>query len=181
AGLGKQGLEGVTATTDRRGREVVWVAVQRELSTDPAGIVRLGRYDVAAGTWSWFGYQLNSTDVAGDWIGLSEITVVGDRLAVIERDKLNGPAATLKRVYTVPMPDSAAAPGPLRVLPKTLAVDVLPALRATNGWTQEKLEGLTVAGNGQVYAVTDNDAVQDATGETVFLQLGPSGKVFGRG
>ncbi|MEV4811168.1 esterase-like activity of phytase family protein [Micromonospora avicenniae] len=181
AGLGKQGLEGVTATTDRHGREVVWVAVQRELSTDPAGIVRLGRYDVTAGTWSWFGYQLNSTDVPGDWIGLSEITVVGDRLAVIERDKLNGPAAALKRVYTVPMPDSAAAPGPLRVLPKTLAVDVLPALRATNGWTQEKLEGLTVAGNGQVYAVTDNDALQDATGETVFLRLGPSRKVFGRG
>ncbi|MEU4681037.1 esterase-like activity of phytase family protein [Micromonospora sp. NPDC023737] len=180
AGLGKQGLEGVTATTDRRGREIVWVAVQRELSTDPAGIVRLGRYDVAAGTWSWFGYQLNSTDVPADWVGLSEITVVGDRLAVIERDKLNGPAAALKRVYTVPMPDSAAAPGPLRVLPKTLALDVLPALRATNGWTQEKLEGLTVAGNGQVYAVTDNDALQDATGETVFLQLGTSRKVFGR-
>ncbi|MEV1328227.1 esterase-like activity of phytase family protein [Micromonospora costi] len=181
AGLGKQGLEGVTASTDRRGREVVWVAVQRELSTDPAGIVRIGRYDVTAGTWSWFGYRLNSTTVAGDWIGLSEITVVDDRLAVIERDKLNGPAAALKRVYTVPMPDAAAAPGPLRVLPKTLAVDVLPALRATNGWTQEKLEGFTVAGNGEVYAVTDNDALQDATGETVFLRLGSSRKIFGRG
>lgn len=180
AGLGKQGLEGVTASTDRHGREIVWVAVQRELSTDPAGTVRLGRYDVAAGTWSWFGYRLNGTTVAGDWIGLSEITVVGDRLAVIERDKLNGPAAALKRVYTVPLPGAAAAPGTLPVLPKTLAVDVLPALRATHGWTQEKLEGLTVAGDGQVYAITDNDAVQDATGETVFLRLGFSRQVFGR-
>ncbi|WNM41497.1 esterase-like activity of phytase family protein [Micromonospora halotolerans] len=180
AGLGKQGLEGVTASTDRHGREVVWVAVQRELSTDPAGTVRLGRYDVAAGTWSWFGYRLNGTTVPGDWIGLSEITVVGDRLAVIERDKLNGPAAALKRVYTVPLPDAAAAPGTLPVLPKTLAVDVLPALLATHGWTQEKLEGLTVAGDGQVYAITDNDAVQDATGETVFLRLGTSRQVFGR-
>ncbi|MFI6783943.1 esterase-like activity of phytase family protein [Micromonospora sp. NPDC050276] len=178
AGLGKQGLEGVTATTDRQGREIVWVAVQRELSTDPAGIVRLGRYDVAAGTWSWFGYQLGATTVPGDWMGLSEITVVGDRLAVIERDKLNGPAATVKRIYTVPLP-GAAATGPLTVLPKTLAVDVLPALRASNGWTQEKLEGLTVAGNGEVYAITDNDAVQDATGETVLLRLGSSRKVFG--
>ncbi|MEU8179931.1 esterase-like activity of phytase family protein [Micromonospora sp. NPDC049044] len=178
AGLGKQGLEGVTATTDRQGREIVWVAVQRELSTDPTGIVRLGRYDVTAGTWSWFGYQLDATTVPGDWMGLSEITVVGDRLAVIERDKLNGPAATVKRIYTVPLP-GAATTGPLTVLPKTLAVDVLPALRATNGWTQEKLEGLTVAGNGEVYAITDNDAVQDATGETVFLRLGSSRKVFG--
>ncbi|MFI7604879.1 esterase-like activity of phytase family protein [Micromonospora sp. NPDC049366] len=180
-GLAKQGLEGVTATTDRQGREIVWVAVQREVATDPAGVVRLGRYDVQAGTWSWYGYQLGSTTVPGDWIGLSEITVVGDRLAVIERDKLNGPNAALKRVYTVPMPSTAATDGPLRILPKTLAVDVLPALRETNGWTQEKLEGLTVAGNGQVYAITDNDAVQDATGETVFLRLGPTRKVFGRG
>ncbi|MEU8218171.1 esterase-like activity of phytase family protein [Micromonospora taraxaci] len=178
AGLGKQGLEGVTATTDRQGREIVWVAVQRELSTDPAGVVRLGRYDVTAGTWSWFGYQLGATTVPGDWMGLSEITVVGDRLAVIERDKLNGPAATVKRIYTVPLP-GAAATGPLTVLPKTLAVDVLPAMRAGNGWTQEKLEGLTVAGNGEVYAITDNDAVQDATGETVLLRLGSSRKVFG--
>ncbi|RLP92021.1 esterase-like activity of phytase family protein [Micromonospora sp. BL4] len=179
AGLAKQGLEGVTATTDRQGREIVWVAVQRELSTDPTGVVRLGRYDVTAGTWSWFGYRLGSTSVPGDWMGLSEITVVGDRLAVIERDKLNGPAAAVKRIYTVPLP-GAAATGPLKVLPKTLAVDVLPALRATNGWTQEKLEGLTVAGNGEVYAITDNDAVQDATGETVLLRLGSSGKIFGR-
>ncbi|GAA3762710.1 esterase-like activity of phytase family protein [Plantactinospora mayteni] len=180
AGLAKQGFEGVTATTDRRGREVVWAALQREVAGDPTGVVRLGRYDVAAGTWSWFGYRIGTTSTPGDWIGLSEITVVGDRLAVIERDKLNGPAAKLKRIYTVELPQAAAGPGPLRVLPKTLAYDVLPDLRATNGWTQEKLEGLTVAGDGQVYAITDNDAVQDATGETVFLRLGPEKKVFKR-
>lgn len=52
AGLGKQGFEGVTATTDSRGREIVWAALQREVAGDPAGVVRLGRYDVAAGTWS---------------------------------------------------------------------------------------------------------------------------------
>ncbi|WP_326562920.1 esterase-like activity of phytase family protein [Micromonospora sp. NBC_01796] len=180
AGLAKQGFEGVTATTDSRGREVVWAALQREVATDPAGTVRLGRYDVSAGTWSWFGYRLASTSTPGDWIGLSEITVVGDKLAVIERDKLNGPAARIKRIYTVDLPRTAAAPGPLRVLPKTLAYDVLPDLRATNGWTQEKLEGMTVAGDGQVYAITDNDAVQDATGETVFLHLGTSKRVFGQ-
>ncbi|WDZ86440.1 esterase-like activity of phytase family protein [Micromonospora cathayae] len=179
AGLGKQGFEGVTASTDRRGREVVWAVLQREVATDPAGVVRIGRYDVTDGAWSWFGYRLESTGVPGDWLGLSEVTVVGDRLAVIERDKLNGPAARIKRVYTVPMPAGPATPGPLTVLPKTLAVDVLPALRATNGWTQEKLEGLAVTGDGQVFAVTDNDAVQDATGETVLLRLGGVRRVFG--
>ncbi|WP_109031107.1 esterase-like activity of phytase family protein [Streptomyces rubrogriseus] len=180
AGLGKQGFEGVTATTDRRGHEVVWAALQREAEGDPAGVVRLGRYDVTAGTWSWYGYRLESTGTAGDWMGLSEITAVGDRLAVIERDKLNGPAARVKRIYTVDLPKSAAPSGALRVLPKRLARDVLPDLRATNGWTQEKLEGLTVGGDGRVYAVTDNDALDDATGETVFLDLGTARQVFGR-
>ena len=179
AGLGKQGFKGVAAGTDRHGREIVWAVLQREVATDPTGVVRIGRYDVTADSWSWFGYQLSSTSVPGDWLGLSEITVVGDRLAVIERDKLNGPAATVKRIYTVPLPTGPAAAGPLPVLPKTLAVDVLPALRATNGWTQEKLEGLTVGGDGQVYAITDNDGVLDATGETVLLRLGTYRKVFG--
>ncbi|MGW1813508.1 esterase-like activity of phytase family protein [Streptomyces sp. NPDC002125] len=180
AGLTKQGFEGVTATTDRKGHEVVWATLQREVKGDPAGTVRLGRYDVRAGTWSWYGYRIGTTDTPGDWIGLSEITVVGDKLALIERDKLNGPSAQVKRIYTVALPASAAPSGPLRVLPKTLAHDVLPDLRATNGWTQEKLEGLTVGGDGQVYAVTDNDGVSDATGETVFLRLGSSKRIFGR-
>ncbi|MEV7104933.1 esterase-like activity of phytase family protein [Streptomyces atroolivaceus] len=180
AGLGPQGFEGVTATTDRRGREIVWATLQRRAAADPAGVVRLGRYDVRAGTWSWYGYRLGTTATAGDWIGLSEITVVGDRLAVIERDKLNGPAARVKRIYTVDLPKGASPGGALTVLPKTLAHDVLPELRATKGWTQEKLEGLTVAGNGHVYAVTDNDGLDDSTGETVLLDLGTARKVLGR-
>jgi hypothetical protein len=56
---------------------------------------------------------------------------------LIEGDKLNGPNARNKQIYTVDLPRTAAAPGPLRVLPKTLAYDVLPDVRATNGWTQE--------------------------------------------
>lgn len=180
AGLAKQGFEGVTATTGRDGREVVWATLQREVKGDPAGVVRIGRYDVQSGTWSWFGYRIGTTDTPGDWIGLSEITAVGDKLALIERDKLNGPSAKIKRVYTVDMPKSAAPSGPLQVLPKKPAHDVLPDLRATNGWTQEKLEGLTVGGDGHVYAVTDNDGLADATGETVFLDLGSGKKVFGK-
>ncbi|MFD8518597.1 esterase-like activity of phytase family protein [Streptomyces capillispiralis] len=180
AGLGSQGFEGVTATTGADGREIVWAALQRGVAGDPAGVVRLGRYDVRAGTWSWYGYRLDTTATPGDWIGLSEITVVGDRLAVIERDKLNGPAAEVKRIHTVGLPRDAAPAGALTVLPKRLAHDVLPDLRATKGWTQEKLEGLTVAGDGRVYAVTDNDGLDDSTGETVFLDLGSSRDLFGR-
>nr|WP_269329302.1 esterase-like activity of phytase family protein [Kineosporia babensis] len=178
AGLKSQGFEGVTASTDKNG-EHVYVVVQREVSTDPKGVARIGRYDVKTGKWTWFGYQLESTTTDGDWIGLSEVTYVGpNRLAVIERDKLNGPNAKIKRIYTVELPKRDPKAGALPVLPKKLAVDVLPALQSTNGWTQEKLEGMTVGGDGQVYISTDNDALDDSTGETVFMKLGKASKLF---
>jgi hypothetical protein len=180
AGLGKWGIEGVTGTVDRTG-EHLFVALQRGLTSDDGvgGYARIGRYDVATGEWTWFGYPLSAPTADGDWVGLSEITVVDrDTLAVIERDKLNGPEAALKAVYTVDLPKRDPRPGTVPVLRKRLAIDVLPALRATNGWTQEKLEGLTIGGDGRVYAVTDNDGVQDATGETVFLDLGSARRLF---
>ncbi|WP_157683437.1 esterase-like activity of phytase family protein [Microlunatus soli] len=189
--LGKQGLEGVTAQVVD-GTEQVYVAVQRELSGDPKGTARIGRYTPATKTWTWYGYPLDSTATAGDWIGLSEITAVDDhRLAVIERDKLNGPDAKIKKVYTVELPadSTGGSTGVTRTpadsdaisatLKKTEAVDVLPLLQKTNGWTQEKLEGLTIARNGKVFAITDNDGVKDATGETVFLRLGNRNQMFG--
>lgn len=174
ADLGRWGIEGVAGTVDRSG-EHLFVALQRGLTSDDGvgGYARIGRYDVAAEKWTWFGYPLSAPTADGDWVGLSEVTVVDrDTLAVIERDKLNGPAAALKAVYTVDLPKRDPRPGTVPLLRKCLAIDVLPALRATNGWTQEKLEGLTIGGDGRVYAVTDNDGVQDATGETVFLDLG---------
>ncbi|MFD7021683.1 esterase-like activity of phytase family protein [Promicromonospora sukumoe] len=180
AGLGKWGIEGVAGTVDRDG-EHLFVALQRGLASDDGvgGYARIGRYDVESEEWTWFGYELSEPTADGDWVGLSEVTVVDrDTLAVIERDKLNGPAALLKAVYTVDLPKRDPRPGTVPVLRKKLAVDVLPALRATNGWTQEKLEGLTIGGDGRVYAITDNDGVQDATGETVFLDLGSARKIF---
>ncbi|PRC55772.1 alkaline phosphatase, partial [Mycobacterium sp. ITM-2017-0098] len=41
-GLGGQGLEGVAVDGD-----AVWVALQREVKTDPKGVVRLGRFTPA--------------------------------------------------------------------------------------------------------------------------------------
>ena len=182
------GLEGVTATNDAKG-EHVFVALQRQLWTDVNdqtetvdgdNIVRIGRYDVSDKSWHWFGYRLEDPKRDGnDWVGLSEITAVDDdTLAVIERDKLNGPNARNKRIYTVDLPSTDPKDGELPVLDKKLAIDVLPALRATNGWTQEKLEGFTIAADGAIYAVTDNDGLKDATGETVFLRLGAASDVF---
>lgn len=177
AGLGGQGLEGVALDGDD-----VWVAVQRELAGDPRSVARIGRYRAGGAgadqeSWEWFGYPLERTDTAGDWIGLSEITVHDGTLLVLERDKLNGPDARVKALYRVQLPEEPGvrtADEVPPVLPKTPARDLLPDLRATNGFTQEKVEGLAVGGNGRLYVVTDNDGLDDANGETVFLDLGPA-------
>ncbi|CAN5385179.1 esterase-like activity of phytase family protein [soil metagenome] len=177
AGLGGQGLEGVAVDGD-----IVWVALQREIKGDPAGVVRLGRFTPGSGEWEWFGYPLESTDADGDWIGLSEITVHDGALLVLERDKRNGPDARIKAVYRVGLPDGAGSTSAGQAPPmltKTLARDLLPDLQAPNGWVQEKVEGMTVGGNGNLYVVTDNDGLDDASGETVFLDLGPADEALG--
>ncbi len=173
AGLGKQGLEGI-AVQGSGADETVWVVLQRELKSDPKGVARIGKYLPKSGEWQWYGYRLDGTDTEGDWIGLSEIAVDGDSLLLLERDKLNGPNAALKAVTRVAIPTEAGVTGTAQptVLDKTTAHDLLPDLRATNGWVQEKVEGMAVAGNGELYVVTDNDGLDDATGETVLLRLG---------
>ena len=175
-GLGGQGLEGVAVDG-----HAVWVAVQREVKGDPEGVVRLGRYTSADDKWEWFGYQLDTTDVEGDWIGLSEIAVHDGALLVLERDKLNGPDARVKAIYRVALPDGPGVTGTEapNVLPKTLARNLLPDLQATRGFVQEKVEGFAIAGNGKLYVVTDNDGLDDANGETVFLDLGPASDALG--
>lgn len=182
------GLEGVTATTDADG-EHVWTVIQRQLWSDVSdqtetvdgdNIARIGRYDVVDGSWHWYGYEMNSPKRDGaDWVGLSEIAAVdNDTFAVIERDKLNGPNARNKRIYTFDIPATDPAGDELQIVDKKLAIDVLPALRATEGWTQEKLEGFTIAADGSLYGVTDNDGLKESTGETVFLRLGKAANVF---
>jgi hypothetical protein len=194
AHVGKWGFEGVTATTDAQGGEHVWAVLQRPLWQDPNatnleprdgdGLTRIGRYDVADRRWHWFGYRLSAPrQGSGDWMGLSEVTAVDeDTLAVVERDKLNGPAARVKRVYTVDVSSDdeglEGLEGDLPVLDKELALDVLPALKAPRGWVQEKLEGFTIAADGALLGVTDNDGLKDATGETVLLRLGTASEVF---
>ena len=173
-----QGLEGVAAFGAGEEEEVVF-ALQREVGGED--FVRIGRYLPASGEFSWYGYQLEDAGDDGSWNGLSEITRLSDgSFAVIERDKRIGENAKLKAVYQFALPEaSASAPNDtVPLLEKKLAVDVLPVLERTNGRTQEKLEGLAVAGNGQVYVVTDNDAVKDASGETVFASLGAEAEAF---
>ena len=142
AGLGSRGLEGI-AVTGRGDNEQILVVLQSPLTGDPSGVTRIGRYKMSSQTWTWYGYRLD----VGSSIGLSElVTLGGDRFAVLERDNLAGPTATVKRIYTVDL--IAANPGSLPMLPKQLVRDLVPDLSATNGWIQEKTEGLPSVATG---------------------------------
>ncbi|MEO3785684.1 esterase-like activity of phytase family protein [Actinocorallia sp. B10E7] len=175
--MGGQGLEGVTVV-GTGASEQVWVALQRPLTGDPADVARLGRYSVATGEWAWFGYPVEPSASASNWNGLSELTHADGRLLVVERDKASGTAAAHKKVYSVALPTGTPGDGALPVLGKTLERDLLPDLRSFGGWTQEKVEGLGVTEGGRVWIVTDNDAVDDATGETVFYSPGTLKSAF---
>ena len=51
--------------------------------------------------------------------------------------------------------------------------DLLPDLAAPHGYVVDKLEGFTIDAAGNAFAVTDNDGVDDSSGETHFMRLGP--------
>ena len=164
--------------TSRQGEAVV--SLQREWADDPAGLVKLGRYDVAAATWTFAHYPLDPVESpAGGVVGLSELTLLPDgRLAVIERDNQLGQDARIKRLTAVDPSSVKFAPfgATLPVLDKEPLDDVLGVLDAASISVPDKLEGMAVTSNDRVYIVTDNDGVDENYGETVFLGLGRLGR-----
>lgn len=174
------GIEGI-AVTGTAGAEVVYVAIQRawpdEGDTDKVN-TKIGRFDVAAGEWGFVHYPLEA-EGNGGWIGLSDLTPLPNgNFAIIERDKGWGPStglnAELKALFEVDLASADFRPygDELVTIDKHLFLDVLPALEANSIWTAEKLEGFAVTGDNRMFVVTDNDGVDDAPGETVFLNLG---------
>ena len=51
--------------------------------------------------------------------------------------------------------------------------DLIPDLKALNGYVVDKVEGFTIDAAGNGYVVTDNDGVDDSSGETLFFSIGP--------
>jgi sugar lactone lactonase YvrE len=162
------GFEGVAVLGD-----TLWLAVQREWRDDPKGMVKLVAYDTKARTWGAVHYPLDSP-AEGAWMGLSEITIRGDWAYVIERDNRIGTAEASKKLYRVPVAALQPAPlgGPLPVVPKELVRDFVPDLLVLNGYVQDKVEGFAIDAAGIAWVVTDNDGVQDASGETLFWSIG---------
>lgn len=165
------GAEGITAVGE--GDEMVlWIAIQREWQDDPKGQVKLVSYKPATGEWGAVRYALDSAEQG--WVGLSEITAHGDYAYIIERDNQIGSNAKIKKLYRVKLADMAPAPlgGELPVVAKELVRDFIPDLQSLNGYVQDKIEGFTIDAAGEGFAITDNDGVDDHSGETLFFSVG---------
>ncbi|MEM6710780.1 MAG: esterase-like activity of phytase family protein [Pseudomonadota bacterium] len=167
-GWARFGLEGVTVDGD-----MVWVAQQRSWGDDDAGMVKLMGYNTVGGEWSAVSYPLDTPERG--WVGLSEITAIGDgRFLIVERDNQIGANAAVKRLYLVDM--SGVEPGVSAVdaptIDKVLVRDLMADLESANGYVLDKIEGFTLAADGTAYILTDNDGVDDHSGETLFISLG---------
>ena len=165
------GMEGIT-TVGEGDDLTLWMAVQREWGDDEQGFVKLLAYKPASQEWGAVSYPLDTPEKG--WIGLSEITANGDHVYIVERDNQIGEAAKVKKLYKVALSDMtpAAIGSELPVVKKQEAADLLPMMKkADNGYVVDKIEGFTIAADGKAYAVTDNDGVDDSSGETLFFQV----------
>ncbi|MDD8021856.1 MAG: esterase-like activity of phytase family protein [Paracoccaceae bacterium] len=161
------GFEGVAKVGD-----TLWMAVQREWRDDPKGMVKLVAYNTETGEWGAVHYPLEPKGAG--WMGLSEITVAGDHAYVIERDNQIGAAAVVKKIFRVKLADLVPAKlgGDLPVVAKEEVRDLIPDLKATGGYVVDKVEGFAIDAAGEGFVVTDNDGVDDSSGETLFFSIG---------
>jgi hypothetical protein len=160
------GFEGVTLSADGR---YLLACIQRDFAGEfPSSgprYARIARYDLqqvsdpslssglrTGGDWEFFFYPLDATA-----FGLSEITRVGtDQYAIIERDQGIGVETLLRKIYVVDLtgvsPDADGVPDTSDTLAKVEALDVLRAF-----FPYEKVEGLALMPNGDLWVGLDND------------------------
>lgn len=156
------GFEGIALVEGK-----LWLAVQREWGDDPEGQVKLLQLDPASGEWSAVRYPIETGE---GWVGLSDLALHDGALYLIERDNLIGEMAALKQITRVDLADLQPAPldGDLPLVDKEVVRDLIPDLKASGGYVVDKVEGLAITPDGTAHVVTDNDGVDDSSGETHF-------------
>ena len=161
------GFEGITKVGD-----TLWMAVQREWADDPKHHVKLVSYNLETKEWGAVYYPTAKPDQG--WVGLSEITTHGDYFYIIERDNQIGSNAVTKKLYRVAASQMVPAKlgETLPVVTKELVRDLLPDLTSTGGYVVDKVEGLAIFEDGTTWISTDNDGVDDSSGETMFWSIG---------
>jgi hypothetical protein len=162
------GFEGITRVGD-----MLYVAVQREWRDDPENHAKVLGYNLETEEWSVIHYPLTPAETGG--VGLSEIVAHGDFVYFIERDNQFENAATkqITRVALSAMDGMVALGETPAVLEPELVVDLLPYLTSTGGYILDKVEGLAIAEDGTMWVSTDNDGVDDHSGETMFFAIEP--------
>lgn len=160
------GFEGIT-----RAGDMLYLAVQREWRDDPDNHAKVLGYNLETEEWSVIHYPLTPAETG--WVGLSEIVAHGDHLYFIERDNRFEDAATkqINRVRIDAMTGMVPVGDEPNVLAPTLVVDLLPYLTSTGGYILDKVEGLAIAEDGTMWVSTDNDGVDDHSGETMFFAI----------
>jgi hypothetical protein len=148
----------IVSVDDTGGNPIPWVALSG-LAGDPVYADLL--------------YAVSDSFLAEGFI--YTIDVSAHPAMIVDRLQVTGASASLDLAEFRAFDDPAG----LVTVGETLLRNILPELEAVSIWTAEKLEGLAVGADGQVYIVTDNDGVDEATGETLFLNLGNWLAAFG--
>jgi hypothetical protein len=163
----RHGFEGVARVDN-----MLYVAVQREWDDDPENHAKVLSYDLESEEWGVAHYPLTPAETG--WVGLSEVVAHDGFLYFIERDNLFENAAT-KQITRVSLDAmEMVAPGETpNVLEPEVVVDLLPYLTSTGGYILDKVEGLAIAADGTMWVSTDNDGVDDHSGETMFFAIPP--------
>lgn len=159
------GFEGVAED----GPNVV-VAFQRAWTNET--YPRIGIYNIDNEEWKFVFYPLgNPESQNGGWVGLSDIAPLGDgKFMLIERDNQAGENAAIKRLYTIDLGDFSVEEG--TVIKKSFYKDLIPDVASYGGAILEKVEGLAVTANGDIWVNTDNDGVDDSSGEHLLMNVG---------
>ena len=171
-GENRYGFEGIAVQG-----KTLWLAVQREWKDDPEGMVKLLAFDTEAedekDAWTAVHYPLDKPEGEA-WVGLSELTIAGDWMYLIERDNQIAGKATIKKLTRVKLSDLKPAKlgEALPVVTKEPVRALLPELNVLNGYTPDKVEGFAIDAEGTGWIVTDNDGVDDSSGETIFRSIG---------
>jgi len=121
---------------------------------------RLGIYNIEDESWKFVYYPLDEPESPnGGWVGLSDITAVGDgTFLVLERDNQGGPDMRIKRIYKIDL-SGLDEVHPLRkigdgyIVEKELVKDILGDMKAGGGVGFEKVEGMAYL-DGDVWIVS---------------------------
>ena len=160
------GLEGVAYNPDSN---TLVAVLQRAWGDDANPAVMV--YSLDNDAWVGYGYYPldAATSPAGGWVGLSDITYVGEnKFYVIERDNQGYTDARVKKIYEIDVSDWT---GDGYEFSKSLVKDILDITDEIGALPFEKYEGLAYTADG-VWIVNDNDGVDDNSGEIQLLNLG---------